>query len=434
MKDLLALSVRELATRVGSGELKAEAVARAYAERSVAADPTLHAWQYFNADEAVARAKQWDDSGKTGDLAGVPVGVKDVMDTEDMPSTYGSPIYASHRPTVDAAAVAAVRTAGGIPFGKTVTTEFATFKPGPTVNPRGEALGRTHTPGGSSSGSAAAVAAGMVPVAFGTQTAASIVRPAAFCGVVGYKPTFGTLPTAGAKPLAPSLDTIGVLARSVDDAAYFVGTLARRELLTPAWATTTGGKGLRVGVFQGPHWALADGDAREALQLAGVVLESAGATLADADLGAVGDLLTSAQIAIMGYEAAGVYAPELRTHAALLSPAFRAVLEAGAALDGDEFARMQKIAQVGRIALEKLFEQFDVLITPSAAGEAPEGIASTGDPSFSRMWTLLGCPCVQVPVGVGRTGMPVGVTVVAPRWADPVALATAARIEQAVSK
>jgi Asp-tRNA(Asn)/Glu-tRNA(Gln) amidotransferase A subunit family amidase len=259
MTDILGLSVRALALQVAQRTLSAEAVTRAYIERIDAQEAALHAWQYFDAELALGQARRLDAAGgASGPLAGVPVGVKDVMDTADMPSGYGSPIYATHRPVTDAAAVAAVRAAGGIVMGKTVTTEFATFKPGPTVNPRSPSLSEPHTPGGSSSGSAAAVAAAMVPVAFGTQTAASIVRPASFCGIVGYKPTFGTLPTAGIKPLSPSLDTLGVLTRRVDDAALFVGILAHREFVMDDAGP------LRVGVCSTPYWDVASPASRQA--------------------------------------------------------------------------------------------------------------------------------------------------------------------------
>jgi Asp-tRNA(Asn)/Glu-tRNA(Gln) amidotransferase A subunit family amidase len=428
MTDIVELSLRALAQQVAQRTLRAEAVARAYIERIDAQEAVLHAWQYFDADQALAQARRLDAAGgASGPLAGVPVGIKDVMDTVDMPSGYGSPIYATHRPIADAAAVAAVREASGIVMGKTVTTEFATFKPGPTVNPHSLRLNEAHTPGGSSSGSAAAVAAGMVPVAFGTQTAASIVRPASFCGIVGYKPTFGTLPTAGIKPLSPSLDTLGVLSRSVDDAAFFVGVLARREFVIE----TTGP--LRVGVCATPHWDAATPASRDTLADAARLLEAAGALVADAVLPPACDTLADLQRAIMSYEASLAYVPEYQTHRNDLSEPFRAVLAEGASLGGARYAVAQREAEAARQALADLFEQFDVLLAPSAPGEAPAGLDSTGDPIFSRLWTLLGNPCVNVPVGTGPLGLPIGVTVVGPRWRDEIALSAAARLEKAVA-
>jgi Asp-tRNA(Asn)/Glu-tRNA(Gln) amidotransferase A subunit family amidase len=428
MTDIVELSVRALARQVAQRTLRAEEVTRAFIERIEAQEAVLHAWQYFDADLALAQARRLDAAGGAfGPLAGVPVGIKDVMDTVDMPSGYGSPIYATHRPIADAAAVAAVREASGIVMGKTVTTEFATFKPGPTVNPHSLRLNEAHTPGGSSSGSAAAVAAGMVPVAFGTQTAASIVRPASFCGIVGYKPTFGTLPTAGIKPLSPSLDTLGVLSRSVDDAAFFVGVLARREFVIE----TTGA--LRVGVCATPHWDAAAPASRETLADAVRLFEAAGALVADGVLPPACDTLADLQRAIMSYEASLAYVPENQTYRDELSEPFRAVLAEGASLGGARYAVAQQEAEAARQALADLFEQFDVLLAPSAPGEAPAGLDSTGDPIFSRLWTLLGNPCVNVPVGTGPVGLPIGVTVVGPRWRDEIALSAAARLEKAVA-
>jgi amidase len=427
MTDILGLSIRELAQQVAHRTLSAEAVTRAYIERIDAQETVLHAWQYFDAAQALGQARRIDAAGgASGPLAGVPVGVKDMMDTADMPSSYGSPIYAAHRPVTDAAAVAAVRAAGGIVMGKTVTTEFATFKPGPTVNPHSPGLSEPHTPGGSSSGSAAAVAASMVPVAFGTQTAASIVRPASFCGIVGYKPTFGTLPTAGVKPLSPSLDTLGVLTRRVDDAAFFVGILTHRELVIEGTGS------LRVGVCSTPYWDAATPASRQALGDAARLLEAAGATVADAVLPHACDNLADMQSGIMSYEASLAYIPEYQTRLNDLSEPFRAVLAAGASLGGARYVALQQQAEQGRQALAALFDRFDVLLAPSAPGEAPAGLASTGDPIFSRMWTLLGNPCVNVPVGTGPSGLPLGITVIGPRWRDDVALSAAARLEQVV--
>lgn len=259
MSNILKLSARELAKGVSQRELTAEAVARAYIEQIQACDPVIKAWQFFDPALVLKSALALDRQSYCGPLQGIPVGVKDLMDTVDMPTTYGSQIFANYQPDSDAACVAACREAGAIVMGKTVTTEFATFQPGMTRNPRSPA-DEPRTPGGSSSGSAAAVAANMVPLAFGTQTAGSIVRPAAYCGVVGYKPTHGTLPLAGIKPLSPSLDTVGVLARTVDDAAFFVGTLARRPL-DPRTKSF-----MRVGICRTPHWSLASAESRRMLE------------------------------------------------------------------------------------------------------------------------------------------------------------------------
>ncbi len=418
MTDLLALPVRELAARMARRELSAEAVVRTFIERIEAVEPDILAWQHFDPAQALEQARMRDAGPATGSLHGVPVGVKDLMDTFDMPTTYGSPIYAGHRPVMDAACVAAARAAGAVVMGKTVTTEFATFQPGATRNPRAPA-DAPRTPGGSSSGSAAAVAAGMVPVAFGTQTAGSIVRPAAYCGVVGYKPTHGTLPLAGIKSLAPSLDTVGVLARTVDDAAFFIGALTRLPL-TPQPAGQ-----LRVGICRTPHWDRASDESRRAIATAGRLLESGGATLGDISLPPQCTGLTEAQLDIMGYEAAAAFVPEMLTRADGFSTAFAALLASGQAIDGSRYFAAQALAETARQAFETLFDTVDIVLAPSTEGEAPAGLGATGDPIFNRMWTLLGNPCVHVPIGTGPNGMPVGVTLIGPRRGDAMVLAAA---------
>lgn len=425
MQKIEEVSAREIAARVARREVSAETVARAYVERVQALEPGILAWQHFDAAQVIAQAQRVDRAGARGALAGVPIAVKDLIDTADMPTTYGSPIYAEHRPVVDAAVVASVREASGVVMGKTVTTEFATFKPGVTRNPRA-ALDAPRTPGGSSSGSAAAVATGMVPLAFGTQTAASVIRPAAYCGVVGYKPTFGLLPMAGIKSLSPTLDTAGVFARSVDDAAFFVSALSRIELaLSPV-------SGWRVGICHTPHWDLASPDARRALQDAARHFDKLGARVVEAVVPGAWVGLAQAQMDIMGFEAWAAFAPERNRHANLFSPAFAEVLASGAAVTGERLAAAHALAIHARGEIENLLQQVDVLIAPSATGEAPLGLDATGNPVFSRLWSLLGVPCVHVPTGVGEHGMPVGVTVVGPRWRDAKALSAALQLESAV--
>src|SRR3954453_15767712 len=227
MPDPLSLSAHQAAREIAAGQLRAEALMTACLERIAAREPEIGAWQYLDPEAALEAARRCDASAPSGPLHGIPIAVKDLIDTADMPTGYGSGIYARHRPGSDAACVALARAAGAIVMGKTVTTEFACFMPGKTANPRNP----QHTPGGSSSGSAAAVADLMAPLAFGTQTAGSVIRPAAFCGIVGYKPSFGTIPRAGVKMLCDSLDTIGTMARNVADAAFFAGVIAGRPEL-----------------------------------------------------------------------------------------------------------------------------------------------------------------------------------------------------------
>lgn len=430
MDSLLDLSVRDLVARMSRRELRAETLVRAALDRIAARDGVIQAWQHVSAEAAIEQARRLDAGTVSTPLHGIPLGVKDLMDTADAPTTYGSPIYARHRPERDAAAVALARDAGAIVLGKTVTTEFATFQPGPTRNPRASDSA-PRTPGGSSSGSAAAVAAGMVPLAFGTQTAGSIIRPAAYCGVVGYKPTHATLPLAGIKPLSPSLDTVGVLARRVDDAAFFIGTLARDAALVEACAGAPAS--LRVGIVRTPHWDRAGAGARAALETSARALMGVGASVEDVDLPAACQGLTEAQMDIMAFEAAAAFAPEARDAAAGFSAAFTRQLEAGRTVTGTRFRAALALAEGARVALATALEGFDVVLAPSAEGEAPEGLAATGDPIFCRMWTLLGTPCVHVPTGTGAAGMPLGVTVTAPRHADARVLAVAHRLHQALA-
>jgi amidase len=335
-----------------------------------------------------------------------------------MPTACGSPIYDGHRPASDAACVALARAAGAIVVGKTVTTEFATFHPGPTCNPRNPA----HTPGGSSSGSAAAVADWMVPLAFGTQTAGSIIRPAAYCGVVGYKPTYGTLNRVGVKMISDTLDTIGVLARTVPDAALFVAALSgRHELLIEQ----SSGQPPRIGVCRTYEWDRAQHEAAAAFEDAGRRLRAAGAKVHDVMLPKPFAGLAEAQIAIMVAEVAKCLAHEWLVHSDKLSREMVAMIETGLAVMPERYDAAQTLATGCRAMLPEVFDNCDVLIAPSALGEAPLGIEATGDPLFNRIWTLLRTPVVHVPCALGPRGLPLGVSVVGPVGADRAALLAA---------
>ncbi len=311
----------------------------------------------------------------------MPIAVKDLIDTADMPTEYGSPIYRGHRPTADAACVALARAAGAVVLGKTVTTEFATFSPGKTANPHNPA----HTPGGSSSGSAAAVADGMAPLAFGSQTAGSVIRPASFCGVVGYKPSFGLIGRAGVKPLADSLDTVGVMARNVADAAFFAGVLterpALRHLAMPRQAP-------RFGLYRTPMWAEAEPATVAALDRARAALDDAGAAVEELAIAPEHQGLTEAQDRIMGFELSRALAWERIRHSAELSPPLAQLLDAGMAVGAAEYDAALAEADFARAGLDRFFGRCDAVLVPAAPGEAPAGLGYTGDPVFNRMWTL----------------------------------------------
>ena len=415
--EIADLTATAALARIRAGSLTATGWREACLARIAEREPAVRAFASFDG-AAVRRAVPAE-----GRLGGMPLGVKDVLDTADLPSEYGSPIWAGHRPRADAAAVAWARAAGAVVMGKAVTTEFATRQPGPTANPRGpDPHGKPRTPGGSSSGSAAGVAAGFFAAAFGTQTAGSIIRPAAFCGVVGYKPSYGMIARLGMKVMSESLDTIGVLARSVADCALVVGAVAGRDLGDPE---VKPGTAPRIGVCRSPMWALAAPETVALMERAAGALARAGAAVQQRELPAAFEAMVAAHPVVMNAESAASMGWELAGHRAGISDVLRERLEWGlaqgpAALDMARatFADLQA-------AVPAAMDGLDILITPSAPGEAPEGLAWTGDPAFNYLWTALHVPCVTVPVGVGPNGMPLGIQIIARRGEDRQALAWA---------
>jgi Asp-tRNA(Asn)/Glu-tRNA(Gln) amidotransferase A subunit family amidase len=407
-------AARRLARReIGAQELLADCIAR-IRER----EPDVHAFTHLALDAAMARARALDAQPSGGLLHGLPIGVKDVFDTVDMPTAYGSPIYAGHRPASDAASVALARAAGAIVVGKTVTTEFATFHPGPTCNPHDP----SRTPGGSSSGSAAAVADFMLPLAFGTQTAGSIVRPAAYCGVVGFKPTFGTVSRVGVKMISDTLDTIGGFARSVPDVALFAAALSgRRELVLDDVAHDAP----RIGLCRTHQWDRATPQTVEMFEAVGRELRAAGAAVRDVALPREFADLATAQTTIMVHEVAECLAFERLTHHDALSPELVEMIGRGVAVPLAEYDDARALARRARSMLSQVFDRLDVLVAPSTAGEAPVGIHATGDPLFNRTWTLLRVPCVHVPVRSATHRLPLGVSVLGPLRADRATLLAA---------
>jgi Asp-tRNA(Asn)/Glu-tRNA(Gln) amidotransferase A subunit family amidase len=448
--DLRSLSVREAAERIAAGTLTAEALATAFLDHIAAREAVVGAWQYLDREQALAEARRRDGEAPRGPLHGVPIAVKDLIDTVDMPTAYGSPIYRGHRPAADASCVALARAAGAVVLGKTVTTEFACFTPGRTANPRNPA----HTPGGSSSGSAAAIADGMAPLAFGTQTAGSVIRPAAYCGVVGYKPSFGVINRAGVKPLADSLDTIGVMARNVTDAAFLVGVIAERPALRRlmSGALRIPGTGIpshaerldvhrlapspnapRFGLYRTPLWDAAEAATAAALDAARAALERAGAAVAELVIAPEHEGLNAAQEKIMGFEIARALAHERIAHSAELSPRLAQLLDAGLAVGADEYDGAQEEAAAARGRLPDFFGACDAVLVPAAPGEAPRGLGATGDPVFNRMWTLLGVPCVTLPARWSGNGLPTGVQLVGRVGGDARLLAAALFLERALA-
>jgi Asp-tRNA(Asn)/Glu-tRNA(Gln) amidotransferase A subunit family amidase len=380
-------SAVELSRLLGAGELRSEEAVRACLDRVAARDDELWAWAYLDAEQALEQARARDGEARRGPLHGLPVGVKDVIDTADMPTSYGSSIYEGHQPARDADCVAWLREQGAVVLGKTVTTEFATYEPPPTRNPHDP----ERTPGGSSSGSAAAVAAGMVPLAYGTQTAGSVIRPASFCGVVGFKPSHGWHSTAGIKRLSERLDTLGTFGRTVADAALLAGF----EPPEPRQG--------RIAFCRTP-WLEED-----------ALLEDAAARLGLREVELPSDFagLVDAQETAMAFDVAQNLEPEWRDHRDELSQAMRDYLERAWRVTADAAEEGAALGAACRAALPDVLAGLDALLVPAAAGEAPlRSEGHTGDPLFCRAWTLLGVPAVSVPGLQGPAGLPVGVQLV----------------------
>ncbi len=422
MTDLFRLSARDAAQRIAAGSLTAEALIRACLDRIAAREPQVGAWAHVDPDQALAEARARDQATTRGPLHGIPIGVKDIMDTADMPTAYGSRAYHGFRPGADAACVALARDAGAVVLGKTVTTEFAALSPGKTRNPHNTA----HTPGGSSSGSAAGVADFMVPLAFGTQTAGSIIRPASFCGVVGYKPSFGLVAISGTKALAPSLDTVGGFARDVADIALFIAALTGRPELVPKAPAARP----RIGVYRTQPWEQAQPATIAALDDARERLARAGASIAERPAFAAFDRLVPAQVAIMGHEMARNLAWERTSRGNEVMPRTAALFTEGLAITPATYDEARRGAAAARAQLAEFFGDFDAMLVPAAPGEAPPA-ATTGDPVFNRPWTLLHVPCITLPGRRGPAGLPVGVQLVGPPHSDAALLAVALFAEAA---
>ena len=421
MQQLNQLSASEAARRLATREITAEQMARACLVRIEEREAEVRAWIHIDPDAVLAQARQLDAGPVRGPLHGLPLGVKDLIDTADMPTGYGSPVYAGHRPRADAACVALARAAGALVLGKTVTTEFAWFYPGKTANPHNP----LHTPGGSSSGSAAAVADCMVPLAYGTQTAGSVIRPASYCGIVGYKPTHGTLPRAGIKPLSDSLDTLGTLTRTVADAALLVAAVSGRDLLPKSLAQPPG-----IGLCRTPEWNAAQAETVAVMENSAAALGRAGAKLREITLPRDFAKLTQAQIDIMNYEIYAALACERLQHHEGLSDKLKQMLKNAQQCDALRYDAAQALVASCRGQLEEVFADVDVLLAPSAPGEAPASLAATGDPIFCRMWTVLHVPAINLPCGLGPHGLPVGLQIIGRRGDDARALAVADWVHQ----
>jgi Asp-tRNA(Asn)/Glu-tRNA(Gln) amidotransferase A subunit family amidase len=419
--DPARLTATQAARLLRNGRLRSEDLMAACLARIAEREPAVRAFAWF--DEAAAR--KGAATARPGPLHGLPIGMKDVLDTADMPSEYGSPIWAGWRPRADAAAVAWARAAGGVVVGKTVTTEFATRKPGPTGNPHNLA----HTPGGSSSGSAAGVADCFFPLAYGTQTAGSVIRPAAYCGVVGFKPTFATINRFGMKVMAESLDTVGVMARSVADCALFAGAVAGRDFGDP---DARPGRAPRIGICRSPAWDKALPETQALLGHVASALGRAGATVVDRELSPEVAAVAEAHMIVMNNESGRAMGWELTHAREQISEGLRERLEFGLSRSEPEVLEAHATFERAQRTFPACMEGLDVLVTPSAPGEAPAGLGWTGDPVFNLIWTSLHVPCVTVPAGSGPNGLPLGIQVVARIGEDRQALAWAQWVAAAV--
>lgn len=409
MNDLTRLTASEAAAQIRSGEITSEALTRACLERIARRDATVHAFAHLDADFSIEQARQADRQKARSSLHGVPFAIKDVIDTADFPTEYGTPIHANRRPVADAPCVRLMREAGAVPLGKVVTTEYAMFTPNATRHPRDPRF----TPGGSSSGTGAAVADGMVPIAFGNQTAGSLIRPAAFCGVYGLKPTHGVTDGTGILPLQPYFDTLGYMARSVEDLQHFFGIVSGRSPVEPRPTPVRP----RIGLCRTWQWPHAEPSSRAALLGAAERIARAGAEIEDFELPADYRDLVATHRRVLYHGIARSLAADYGAHAGQMSAGLRAVIEEGRACTPTEYERAFATAEACRRDVNRVLSGFDALLCPSAPGEAPPG-AGTGDPVFQVTWTLLGVPCLNLPVAAGPGGLPLGVQLVGRRFDD----------------
>ena len=422
---LYAQTVTETSARIARGELTHAQVLESQLGRIAAREPSVHAFKFHDADDVRAQLAAVSSRSEKLPLAGIAIGIKDIIDTADMPSEYGSAAFVGHRPAKDAAIVTQLKAAGALMMGKTVTTEFASQFAGATVNPHNFA----HTPGGSSSGSAAAVADGMVGLALGTQTAGSTIRPAAYCGIVGFKATRGKISLEGVNPLAPTLDTMGWFGRSVDD----VKLLASVLLGTSNAAEKSGT--MRLGWYPGPEAAQADADAVQALERAKAMLRAQGIELVDVEVLPAKDMIALGESnrLIMSYEMSRFY-EKLYRNKAPLGDLTVAMIEFGLQITEAQFNAQREHAERCRQMFAQAAKGLDAVLTLASPGEAPLTQNGTGSPMFNRTWTSIGVPCLGLPFGKGDQGLPLAVQLVAAEGQDHQLLAIGGKIESLLAK
>ena len=420
------LSALDLARRIEAGDLTPAAALELCAEAIAAREAEVGAFAVLDLERARRTANERGAALASQPLHGLAVGLKDIFDTADLPTEYGSSIYVGHQPAADAAATSLVRRAGGIVIGKTVTTEFAHLDPGLTRNPHNLA----HTPGGSSSGSAAGVAAGMFPVALGSQTGGSVIRPASYCGVAGFKPSFGLIPTVGMKCFSWHLDTVGLFAASVADVAFAAEAITKRPLRVEGTAPPTP----RIGVLRRPPWPEASDDMITALEIAARSAVAAGAGVIEVELPPICADAFKAHGTIHDYEGFHSLAYEYDHFRDRIGPNLGTLLDRAAAVTAEAYDSARRTSRRAREAMVGLMSEIDVILTPSAPGAAPRGLGSTGSSTFNRLWTLMGTPCVSVPGLASDDGLPLGVQVVGRYGKDHATLQAARFVEEALAR
>jgi Asp-tRNA(Asn)/Glu-tRNA(Gln) amidotransferase A subunit family amidase len=422
------LTAAQASALIADKKLSCEELARSTLDYIALRDPIVRAWIYVDPDQVIRNARELDKTAPTSPLHGLTFGVKDVIDTFDMPTMQNSPLYYDHQTSKDAACVAVVRHSGALIVGKTDTLEFASGgRRASTRNPHNLA----HTPGGSSSGSGAAVGDKMVQIAFGTQTGGSHIRPAAFNGIYGIKPTHGIVSREGAKMYSHTLDTIGWYGRSVAD-LQLVGGAFRIPGMDSTKPVEL--KGLRVGLCRTHNWSYADAAARAAFFEAGRRLEAAGAIVTELTLPAKFDRMNEAQDIVMRGEGRAAFLPDYLGRLHLLHQDFRNLVENALKITPEQMVWAYDLAAECRREFDALFgKDLDIVVTPSSTGIAPKGLQDTGNHVFNSMWTLLGTPCVAIPVGLSpEEGLPLGIQVVGPRFADARVMAIAAACAPAI--
>ena len=412
MKSLNQLTASQIVMAIAERKTTAEAVARACLDHIAAREPQVEAWQFLDPDLVLKQARALDAGGKIGPLQGVPVGIKDIIDTCDMPTEYGTPIHQGHRPRIDAAVVALTRRAGGLIMGKTVTTEFANRHPGKTRHPQDP----TRTPGGSSSGSAAAVGDHMVPLAMGTQTTGSTIRPAAFCGCVGYRPTWGDIRCYGVMEAAGSVDTVGLIARSVEDIALYRDVLLG---VTPQPMAAKVIDAPRIGFCRTPFWDQCESTTQKSLEDCAAMLAKSGAKVTDVTLSEEFNRIDDAHRWVSSFEFARNRAWEIDHHYGMISETLRNNrLKDGLACSFETYRDARSFLARMRRRMHDVFNDYDVLLAPSASGEAPLGLNATGNASHCLIWTSTHVPCMTLPLFSGPNGLPVGAQLIAKRNDD----------------